>query len=269
MLVIAKVYLLCLPNPLMEKWVVTQGSLEDTASLEAAIKQVDVVISAVGGKQVIDQLKLVTAIKEVGTVKRFLPSEFGLDVDRDLRHECVKMAFRDKVKVRRAIEEAGIPYTYVSSNSFAGSFLANLGEVGILAPPTEEVTIFGDGNAKAVFVAEEDIGTYAVKTVDDQRAENKTVYIRPAANIVSQREVVAMWEEKTGRALEKIELSEEKLLKAIQETPFPRNIMLALRHIIFVRGDQVFEIGPGGMDATKLYPDVEYVTADKFLDRFI
>jgi uncharacterized protein YbjT (DUF2867 family) len=46
-----------------------QGSLEDHESLVAAFKQVDIVISAVGGAQLHDQFKIITAIKEVGTIK--------------------------------------------------------------------------------------------------------------------------------------------------------------------------------------------------------
>jgi uncharacterized protein YbjT (DUF2867 family) len=47
-----------------------QGDLDDHASLVAALKQVDVVISAVGGNAVLDgQLKLIAAIKEVGHIK--------------------------------------------------------------------------------------------------------------------------------------------------------------------------------------------------------
>lgn len=46
-----------------------QGSLEDHQSLVAALKQVDVVVSAVGGPQLPDQLKLIKAIKEVGHIK--------------------------------------------------------------------------------------------------------------------------------------------------------------------------------------------------------
>ena len=47
-----------------------QGDLDDHASLVAALKQVDVVISTVGGEAILDgQLKLIAAIKEVGHIK--------------------------------------------------------------------------------------------------------------------------------------------------------------------------------------------------------
>ena len=43
--------------------------MDDHESLVAAFKQVDVVISAVGGAQLKDQLKVLEAIKEAGTIK--------------------------------------------------------------------------------------------------------------------------------------------------------------------------------------------------------
>lgn len=49
-----------------------QGSLEDQASLVEAIKKVDVVISAVKGPQMGDQLNIIKAIKEVGTIKVYI-----------------------------------------------------------------------------------------------------------------------------------------------------------------------------------------------------
>jgi len=82
--------------------------------------------------------------------QRFFPSEFGNDVDRVHAVEPAKSAFAIKVKIRRSIEAEGIPYTYVSSNFFAGYFLPTLAQPGAFAPPPpkDKVVIFGDGNPK-------------------------------------------------------------------------------------------------------------------------
>lgn len=81
-------------------------------------------------------------------MQRFFPSEFGNDVDRVHAVEPAKSEFEAKAKLRRAIEAAGIPYTYVSANSFAGYFLPTLNQPGVMAPPRDKVVIFGDGNPK-------------------------------------------------------------------------------------------------------------------------
>ena len=79
--------------------------------------------------------------------------------------------------------------------------------------------MLGDGNAKAVYVEEGDIATYTVLAADDPRAENKTLYVRPPANTLSHNELLALWEGKTGRALERVHVPEDAVLKQIQGTP--------------------------------------------------
>ncbi|KAL8264552.1 hypothetical protein R6Q59_022682 [Mikania micrantha] len=247
------------------------GDLYDHESLVKAIKQVDVVISTVGQAQLADQVKIVAAIKEAGNIKRFLPSEFGNDADREHAVGLAKAAFATKAQVRRAIEAENIPYTYITSNCFAGYFLPTLAQAGVTAPPRDKVVSLGDGNAKVVFNDEHDIATYTVKTVDDPRTVNKSVYIKPPANIHSFNELVSLWEKKIDKTLEKIYLTEEQVLKNIEESPFPLNLIVALSHAIFVKGDQTnFEIEPSfGVEASELYPDVKYTTVDEYLSRFV
>jgi len=247
------------------------GDLYDHGSLVKAIKHVDVVISTVGHLQIVDQVKIIAAIKEAGNVKRFFPSEFGNDVDRVHAVEPAKTAFASKAQIRRAIEAEGIPFTYVSANFFAGYFLPTLSQPGATAPPREKVIILGDGNPKAIFNKEDDIGTYTIRAVDDPRTLNKVLYLRPAKNIYSFNELVALWEKKIGKTLEKVYVPEEKILKDIQEAPVPLDTLLSLNHSAFVKGDHTsFEIEPSfGVEASQLYPDVKYTTVEEYLDQFV
>ncbi|XP_020088198.1 isoflavone reductase-like protein isoform X2 [Ananas comosus] len=247
------------------------GDLYDHESLVAAIKAVDVVISAVGYAQLADQTKIIAAIKEAGNIKRFLPSEFGNDVDRVHAVEPAKSTFAVKARIRRAVEAEGIPHTYVCSNFFAGRFLPTLGQFAASGLPTDKVTILGDGSVKAIFVKEEDIGTYTVKAVDDPRTLNKILYISPPANILSHNELVSLWEKKVGKTFERVYIPEEEVLKKIQESPAPLNVVLAIHHSVFVKGDQTnFEIDPSlGVEASELYPEVKYTTVDEYLNQFL
>ncbi|KAL4273747.1 hypothetical protein GQ457_13G008470 [Hibiscus cannabinus] len=249
------------------------GDLYDHESLVKAIKQVDVVISTIG-QQLEDQVKIIAAIKEAGNVKRFLPSEFGTDSELNTAVEPAKsILYKPKVQIRRAIEAEGIPYTYVTSNGFAGYFLPSLSisSPEVTSPPRDKVVIFGDGNPKVIFNHETDIGTYTIKTVDDPRTLNKTLFIRPPKNTYSYNEIVALWEKMIGKTLEKTYVPGEQLLKQIQESPFPISILLAICHSIFVNGDITnFDIGPSiGFEASELYPDVKYTTLEEGLRRFV
>lgn len=59
---------------------------------------------------------------------------------------------------------------------------------------------------------EDDIATYTIKTIDDPRTLNKTVYLRPPENILTQRQLIEKWEKLIGRKLEKNSISGEDFL---------------------------------------------------------
>ncbi|XP_042492521.1 isoflavone reductase-like protein [Macadamia integrifolia] len=251
---------------------ILQGDISDHESLVKAIKQVDVVISTVGTEQIADQVKIIAAIKEAGTVKRFLPSEFGNDPDCcDGAVDPAATAFRVKTQIRRAVEAEGIPYTYVCSYGFAGYFLYNLGQMHATAPPRDKVVILGDGIPKAIVSKEEDIASYTIKAVDDPRTLNKILHIKPPANICSFNDIISLWENKIGKSLEKIYVPEEHLLKKIQESPYPINLLLSICHSAFIMGDNTkYEIDPAiGVEASELYPDVKYTTVDEYLNQLV
>ncbi|MED6169477.1 hypothetical protein PIB30_021777 [Stylosanthes scabra] len=232
------------------------GDVYDHASLVKAIKQVDVVISTIGTMEVSNQDKIIAAIKEAGNVKRFFPSEFGNDADHVEAVGPAKGAYSMKSRIRRSVEAAGIPYTLVVCNFFAGYFLPTLSQLQATAPPRDKVVILGDGNVKCVFNKEEDIATYTIKTVDDPRTLNKILYIRPPKNIVSFNELVSLWEKKINKTLERIYVPEDQVLKQIE---------------VYVKGCHTnYEIDPQvGVEASELYPEVKYTTEDEFLNQFV
>lgn len=82
-------------------------------------------------------------------MQRFLPSEFGTDPARMADAlEPGRVTFDDKMEVRKAIQDAGIPFTFVSANCFAGYFVGGLGQPSRIMPSRETVCLFGDGNVK-------------------------------------------------------------------------------------------------------------------------
>ena len=59
-----------------------------------------------------------------------------------------RVTFDDKMVVRKAIQEANIPFTYVSANCFAGYFLGGLCQFALITPYVDSVVLYGDGNVK-------------------------------------------------------------------------------------------------------------------------
>ncbi|KAF4369745.1 hypothetical protein F8388_018802, partial [Cannabis sativa] len=128
------------------------GGLEEHDKLVMALKQVDVVISTLPVPQHLDQLKILKAIKEAGNIKRFVPSEYGNEVDRVSGLPPFEALLENKRKIRRATEAAGISYTYVSANAFAAYFIEYL-----LHPHDQSTTdqhhvkVYGSGHAKGKY----------------------------------------------------------------------------------------------------------------------
>ncbi|KAG2620317.1 hypothetical protein PVAP13_3NG160000 [Panicum virgatum] len=242
-----------------------EASLDDHAGLVAAVRQVDVVLSALSGTHLPSQHKLVEAIKEAGNVKRFLPSEFGTDPSR-MEHalEPGRITFDEKMEVRRAIEAASIPHTYISANCFAAYFGPNLAQIGTLLPPKEKVRVYGDGNVK------DDVATYTMKTIDDPRALNKTIYLRPPENILSQWDLIVKWEKLSGNVLEKIYIPVDEFLASMKDMDFGGQIIMGHFYHFFYEGCLTnFDIGEDGAEATLLYPDVEYTRMDDYMKRYL
>jgi chromosome condensin MukBEF MukE localization factor len=63
---------------------------------------------------------------------------------------------------------------------------------------------------------EDDVATYTIKSIDDPRALNKTVYLRPAENILSQNELIAKWEMLSGKVLQKIPIPSREFLASME-----------------------------------------------------
>ncbi|MBA0815186.1 hypothetical protein Gohar_020948, partial [Gossypium harknessii] len=198
---------------------------------------------------------------------RFLPSEFGVEEDRLSFLPPFEACLEKKRKIKRAVEASGIPYTYVSANCFGTYFLSYL-----LRPHEqhEDVTIYASGEARAPFTYEEDIANYTIRVANDPRTCNKIVIYKMQKNILSQIELISLWEKKTGKYFKKVHVPEEELVKLTETLPFPDNVRASVLHGLFVKGDLVnYELGENDLDASSLYPDYKYTTVDQLLDVFL
>ncbi|KAJ0039663.1 hypothetical protein Pint_27585 [Pistacia integerrima] len=236
----------------------------DIQTKNCATDFLDVVISTLAIPQHLQQLKLISEIKKAGNIQRFVPSEYGNEVDRVSALPPFEAVLENKRKIRRATEEAGISYTYVSANSFATYF------VDYLLHPNEqrnEVIVYGSGLIKAVLNYEEDVAAYTVKASTDPRVANLVIIYRSPGNIVSQFDLISAWEKKTGRNLKKIHVAEEEIIKLSEVTPPPGNVPPAILHNIFIKGDQMsFELTSEDLEASQLYPEYKYTSVDELLD---
>ncbi|XP_061374774.1 eugenol synthase 1-like isoform X1 [Gastrolobium bilobum] len=217
-----------------------QAKLEHDQIVKA-IKQVDIVICTLPYPQVLEQLKIIDAINVAGNIKRFLPSDFGAEEDRIKPLPPFQAVLDKKRKIRREIEANGIPFTFVSANC-CGAYFVNY----LLRPfeKVKDIAVYGNGETKAVLNYEEDVAMYTIKVANDPRTCNRVVVYRPSKNIITQNELISLWEHKTGQNFHKTFVSEVELVKLSQTLPPPENIPVSILHSIFVRGDLMnFELG--------------------------
>ncbi|GKU95043.1 hypothetical protein SLEP1_g8452 [Rubroshorea leprosula] len=252
---------------------IVHGTINDREFTEKLMREhkIEVVISAIGGDSILDQLHLIDAIKNVGTIKRFLPSEFGHDIDRADPVEPGLTMYNQKRKIRRYIEDEGIPYTYICCNSVAAwPYHDNTHPADVL-PPLDHFQIYGDGSVKAYFVAGSDIGKFTIKTIDDDRTINKSVHFRPPTNLLSINEMASLWEGKIGRVLPRVTITENDLLDRAKEMRIPQSIVAAFTHDIFIKGCQInFCLdNPTDVDICSLYPEDHFRSLDECFDDFV
>ncbi|WVY99788.1 hypothetical protein V8G54_025858 [Vigna mungo] len=113
----------------------------------------------------------------------------------------------------------------------------------------------------------EDIAMYTVKAANDPRTRNRVVICRPPKNIVSQNELISLWEIKCGYNFSNTFILEEELVKQSQSK---KNIPVSILHSLFVKGDLMnFELGKDDLEASELYPDYNYNSIDQLLDIFL
>lgn len=214
--------------------------------------------------------------KDIHSIERFQPSEFGNDVDKAEPVEPGLSLYALKRKIRCATEASGIPYTYICCNSIAGW---PYHDAHYPDPPlnTSSVAIYGDGNTKAYFVDGADVGRLTVEAAYDERCLNKTLHFRPASNCLAMNELCSSWERVSGRSFERVFIREEELLKAAAESEMPGSIIASIVHDVFINGCQIGSrtySNVGGrrneeVDVCELFPSFRFQSMDKFLRQFV
>ncbi len=253
---------------------VLDGGLEDVAALERGMREVDAVISCIDHRP--DHLLLQSNIAEVAArfahISRVIPSQFG--IDSRLYGETRVEHGDFKRKMQSVFQDAGVPFSFVHTNGLANEWVGSLGQLGLPRPPTEQVEVYGTGDIRFSVVALEDVARYAVRALFDERTRNKHVAIIPPDNIVTQTQLIRIWERKTGRTLRRAPVSSAALDERIEgfgRDPSKRPL-LAMAQL--VRAAWIDGLGDGRrlpdvLELTELYPDIGYRSVSEYLERYV
>lgn len=248
--------------PLKELGVhLVEGDLNDQPSLEKACKGMDAVISAVGGNEIQLQENLLNAAIKAG-VKRFMPSEFGLDPLACERGTC--LLFDAKAGFQKKLKASGMDYTMFYTNGFMEFWAFGLGELGN-SPDSGHVTVFGSGNVNASMTGLPDIARFTVALLDDPEMKNREA--RLTTNEMTQEALIRLWEKISDSTVQRMKVTESelnaKIQKAQTESDFSTLIPAQLHRSVWVYGETMHK-RPDVLEATRLYPDLPVQSVEAF-----
>ncbi|ORX98692.1 NAD(P)-binding protein [Basidiobolus meristosporus CBS 931.73] len=193
------------------------------ASLVEVLRGIDAVVSAISGAAILDgQLQLIDAAIEAG-VKRFLPSEYGVDLRSlgDIESEFqilydFELAPKNDIREKLINHQDTISWTFVNAGIFTDTTL--IPELGFdLA--NKCVTLVGDGNALVSWSNRHDVGEYVAAVLANPDTRNKEVNF--AADTKSLNEVVADIERTHNTKLRVSYQSVEEAIATVNQTTFP------------------------------------------------
>ena len=174
-----------------------EGDLKDKASLENALQGVTAIISTVSSslsrqegdsiKTVDDegQINLVNAAVKAG-VKQFIFISFCELGEFPLQNA--------KRKVEKHLSESGLNYTVLQPTYFMEVWLSPaLG----FDYPNAKATIYGEGKNKVSWIAIKDVAAFAVASIDNPSAKNKTIELG-GSQALSPLEAVNIFETAKG-----------------------------------------------------------------------
>ncbi|AEO59818.1 hypothetical protein MYCTH_2308372 [Thermothelomyces thermophilus ATCC 42464] len=194
---------------------VDYGSLDD---LTAAFQGQDAVVSTVATAAVGGQRLAVDAAVAAG-VKRFIPSEFGINT-RKVRDTPIGKILAGKIAIVDYLEQvaakgSGLTWTGVSTGLFFEWGLER-GGLGIVNLKDKTATVIDSGDEKWYASTLAQIGR-VVAGILKSPDETANKYLSTASFNLSQNELIALVEELTGSKLSVTKVSSADLIRAGEE----------------------------------------------------
>ncbi|KAK0625126.1 NmrA family transcriptional regulator [Bombardia bombarda] len=198
----------------------------------------DAVIAAFPLRNVDEHLRLADAAAAAGTVKRFIPADYGsVDARSPRARELVKL-FEDKVKVRERLEElaaasdSGFCWTSLVNGHFFDWGLTN----GFLHfhPTTKKAEVLGDGSEKSSVATLGRISE-AVVGVLQRLEETRNRVLMVQSFCVSQMEVLRSLERVMGEKWEVEYIEVDPFIKKHKESA-DRGNKDSIEELVFALG---------------------------------
>ncbi|KAK3369831.1 hypothetical protein B0H63DRAFT_303386 [Podospora didyma] len=224
------------------------GDLTSEADVTAAYNTgVDTVISAVGRGGLQLQIELLRLAEASESVKWFLPSEYGTDIEHNTDKSPHEKPHQFKLKVRKYIREnlKKVKATYVVTGPYFDGWLDPIPgaeKAGGFVVDKKVAYVPDDGEGKVGFCIMWDVGKFVVATLQHPE-ESFGKALKVQSFVVSPNEVLAEYEKQTGSkwTVVKTPLDEIRTLeKKFWDEGNPRATGITLRRI-WAEGGTLYE----------------------------
>jgi NADH dehydrogenase len=179
------------------------GDLKDPASLDAAVRGVDVVITTanavvatgadtIESVDVLGNRHLIDAAQSAGVGQFIFTSALGSTPDSPVP------LMRAKGLAEEHVRASGMPFTILAPNFFMEVWIGAV--VGSAVAEGRPVTLVGDGRRKHSIISMADVAAFAVASVRHSAAINRYLALG-GPQALSWRDVVGIYEQLLGRAI--------------------------------------------------------------------
>lgn len=189
------------------------GDANDIETLKFAFREVDIVISALGGWEDVEKYhhNVYEACKTIPSIKRIVPAQFGVDI-LSLPEEKMDNYMKKKRSWNLEGINSGIPYTIVSQGIFS-QWILTMPNNPIIHHDTRVVDFCEDPDVKGCITTTlEDTARFTVDCALDPEMANRRVSI--IGSHISAREIAMAMSQATHQ---QYTLNRKRTLAEIQE----------------------------------------------------
>jgi len=241
------------------------GDLSKDSDVLLAYEGVDTVISALGRDALQHQFNLIKLAEETESVKWFLPSEYGTDIEHNPKSGNEK-PHQTKLKVRKYINDnvKRLKVTYVVTGPYFDMWVdtvAGIEVVGGFQVDAKKAYVIGEGEGKVGFCTMRDVGKFVLETLRHP-AESFGKALKVQSFVVTANEVLAEYEKQTGSTwtVTKTPLAEiVRLEEQLWNSDHPKKTSATLRRIwaeggtLYAKNDNgTIGLAPGDLDPLEL-----------------
>ncbi|KAL5342747.1 hypothetical protein BJX70DRAFT_355670 [Aspergillus crustosus] len=177
------------------------GDVTKKEDVLKAFEGIDTIVSALGRGVIANQIELIEWADSTPNIKRFLPSEYGTDIEYSPASASEK-PHQQKLKVRAALRKTqNLEYAFVVTGPYADVpfFLSPGGQPknGSFDVKNKKAVVIADGKGKISLVACADVGKFVAHTLTHwENARGRALKLNSFTT--TPLEIVAEFEKQTG-----------------------------------------------------------------------